>query len=95
MSAWRLHTHFEVERGVPVRIDVTGASNRGENDERAVLRTTLSADRCYVLDRGLPSSPCSMTSSPPKAATSAASATTVPMRSSKGVRCPLKPRRPT
>jgi hypothetical protein len=37
---------------VPVRIDVTGASNRGENDERAVLRTTLSADRCYVLDRG-------------------------------------------
>jgi len=52
MSAWRLHTHFEVERGVPVRIDVTGASNQGENDERAVLRTTLSADRCYVLDRG-------------------------------------------
>ena len=52
MSAWRLHTHFEVERGVPVRIDVTGASNRGDNDERAVLRTALQADRCYVLDRG-------------------------------------------
>ncbi len=52
MSAWRLHTHFEVERGVPVRIDVTGASNQDANDERAVLRTALSADRCYVLDRG-------------------------------------------
>ncbi len=52
MSAWRLHTHFEIERGVPVRIDVTGASNQGENDERAVLRTALAADRCYVLDRG-------------------------------------------
>jgi Transposase DDE domain len=52
MSGWRLHTHFEVERGVPVRIDVTGASNRGDNDERALLRTTLAADRCYVLDRG-------------------------------------------
>jgi DDE family transposase len=52
MSAWRLHTHFEVERGLPVRIDVTGASGQGENDERAVLRSTLQAERCYVLDRG-------------------------------------------
>lgn len=51
-SAWRLHTHFEVERGLPVRIDVTGAGNKGDNDERAVLRTALQADRCYVLDRG-------------------------------------------
>jgi hypothetical protein len=52
LSAWRLHTHFEVERGLPVRIDVTGASTQGANDERAVLRTTLQAERCYVLDRG-------------------------------------------
>ena len=52
LSAWRLHTHFEVERGLPTRIDVTGASTKGENDERAVLRSTLQADRCYVLDRG-------------------------------------------
>jgi hypothetical protein len=33
-SAWRLHTHFEIERGLPVRIDVTGAGNQGEADER-------------------------------------------------------------
>jgi len=52
MSAWRLHTHFEVERGLPVRIDVTGADNAGPNDERTVLRQTLRPDRCYVLDRG-------------------------------------------
>jgi hypothetical protein len=52
MSAWRLHTHFEVERGLPVRIDVTGADNQGDNDERKVLRRVLQADRCYVLDRG-------------------------------------------
>lgn len=52
LSAWRLHTHFEVERGLPVRIDVTGAGGQGANDERAVLRGTLQADRCYVLDRG-------------------------------------------
>lgn len=52
LSGWRLHTHFEVERGVPVRIDVTGAGTQGGNDERAVLRTALQADRCYVLDRG-------------------------------------------
>src|SRR5262249_59555324 len=38
--------------GLPVRIDVTGAGTQGDNDERAVLATTLQADRCYVLDRG-------------------------------------------
>src|SRR5262249_38897118 len=52
LSAWRLHTHFEVERGLPVRIDVTGAGSQGENDERAVLRGALQAERCYVMDRG-------------------------------------------
>jgi hypothetical protein len=52
LSAWRLHTHFDVERSLPVRIDVTGAGNHGEAAERAVLRKTLEADRCYVLDRG-------------------------------------------
>jgi len=51
-SAWRLHTHFEIERGLPSRIDVTGAGNQGEADERVVLRKTLEANRCYVLDRG-------------------------------------------
>jgi IS4 transposase len=47
-----LHTHFEVERGLPVRIDVTGAGNQGEADERVVLRKALEADRCYLMDRG-------------------------------------------
>ncbi len=50
LRGWRLHTHFEVERGLPVRIDVTGG--RGEADERAVLRKALEPDRCYILDRG-------------------------------------------
>jgi hypothetical protein len=48
---WRLHTHFEVDRFVPVRIDVT-PNGGGENDERAVLERTLEADRLYVMDRG-------------------------------------------
>jgi hypothetical protein len=52
MSAWRLHTHFDIERGLPVRIDVTGAGSLGPTDERAVLRGALQADRCYVMDRG-------------------------------------------
>lgn len=52
LSAWRLHTHFEVERGVPIRIDVTGAGNHGASDERAVLRQALQPERCYVMDRG-------------------------------------------
>ena len=48
---WRLHTHFEVERYVPTRIDVTPHGG-GDHDERAVLERTIDADRCYVMDRG-------------------------------------------
>jgi len=49
---WKLHTHFEVLRGVPVRARVTDASGRGAANEKAVLRTSLESDRCYVMDRG-------------------------------------------
>jgi len=48
---WRLHTHFEIDRGVPVRIDVTTAHNSGKTDEKQQLRARLQADRCYVMDR--------------------------------------------
>ena len=48
---WRLHTHFEVDRYVPLRIDVT-ADGGGEHDERAVLERTIESDRLYVMDRG-------------------------------------------
>lgn len=48
---WRLHTHFEVDRHVPIRIDVTRAAG-GDADERAVLEQTIAADRLYVMDRG-------------------------------------------
>lgn len=51
MIKWRLHTHFEVDRGIPTRIDVT-RDGGGENDERAVLERVLEADRLYVKDRG-------------------------------------------
>lgn len=50
--AYRLHTQFEVLRGVPARIDVTPAKPQGEADERAVLQRTLEPDRCYLTDRG-------------------------------------------
>ena len=50
-SAWRLHTHFDIDRGVPVRIDVTGGLNSGKSDEKNVLRKALQSDHCYVLDR--------------------------------------------
>jgi len=50
-SAWRLHTHFDVDRGVPTRIDVTSGKNSGKSDEKNVLRTRLEADHCYVMDR--------------------------------------------
>lgn len=52
LSAYRLHTHFEVLTGKPVRMDATPATPRGEADEKAVLARTLENDRCYVVDRG-------------------------------------------
>ena len=48
---WRLHTHFEVDRYVPTRMDVT-PDDGGEHDERAVLERTIERDRLYVMDRG-------------------------------------------
>lgn len=48
---WTLHTHFEVLRGVPVRMDVTPTAG-GEHDERAVMSRAVEADRTYVMDRG-------------------------------------------
>ena len=51
-SAYRLHTHFEVLRGVPMRFDATPANPKGEADERAVLEKTIESDRCYLIDRG-------------------------------------------
>lgn len=50
-SGWRLHTHFDIDRYVPRRIDVTSALNSGETDEKQVLRRALQPDHCYVMDR--------------------------------------------
>ena len=50
-SGWRLHTHFDIDRHVPTRIDVTPASNGGKHDEKEQLRQRLGPDRCYVMDR--------------------------------------------
>jgi hypothetical protein len=50
-SAWRLHTHFDIDRYVPTRIDVTRGKNSGKSDEKNVLRQALQPDHCYVMDR--------------------------------------------
>ena len=50
--AWRLHMQFEVERYVPSLLAVTGAANKGQQDERLVLERNLKAGRCYIMDRG-------------------------------------------
>jgi hypothetical protein len=49
---YRLHTHFEILKGIPSRIDATSANPKGPADERAVLERTLEPDRLYVMDRG-------------------------------------------
>jgi len=48
---WRLHTHFEIDRYVPVRMDATDPAGRDHSDEKDVLRQHLQADHCYVMDR--------------------------------------------
>lgn len=49
--AWRLHTHFDVERGLPTDLELTDARNTGGSDEKNVLRKKLAPDHCYVTDR--------------------------------------------
>jgi len=51
-AKFRLHAQFDLEHGVPVRIDVTEGIGRGKADERAVLAKALQTGRCYVTDRG-------------------------------------------
>jgi len=46
--AFKLHTHFDLLKSVPVRMDLTDA-NAGE---REVLQACLQPDRVYVMDRG-------------------------------------------
>jgi hypothetical protein len=46
--AFKLHTHFELLKGVPVRMDLTDA-NTGE---REILKACMEPDRVYVTDRG-------------------------------------------
>jgi len=60
-SGWRFHTHFEIDRSIPVRMDVTTgrnttarnttARNGGRTEEKHQLRQHLQPDHCYVLDR--------------------------------------------
>ncbi len=50
-SGWRLPTHFDLDRGVPTRMDVTTGKNSGPSDEKHVLRARREADHCSVLDR--------------------------------------------
>ena len=47
-KAFKLHTHFELLKGVPTRMDLTDANA----SERAVLQACLAPDRVYVMDRG-------------------------------------------
>jgi len=51
-SAWRLHTHFDIDHHVPRLIDVTSGKSSGKADEKNVLRKALAPDHCYVMDRG-------------------------------------------
>jgi hypothetical protein len=51
-AKWRLHTQFDLARGVPIRIDVTEGNAGGDADERAVLGRALDKGHCYVADRG-------------------------------------------
>jgi len=47
-KAFKMHMHFELLRGVPVRMDLTD----GNGNERDVLQEALQPGRTYVMDRG-------------------------------------------
>ncbi|TWT89125.1 Transposase DDE domain protein [Pseudobythopirellula maris] len=51
-DGWKMHTHFEVLRGVPVKAELTDGRGKGDSSEKASMRRLLEADRCYVMDRG-------------------------------------------
>ena len=76
LHAWRLHLHFDVDRSVPARVELTGPSNSGESDEKAVLRKSVEAGRTYVMDRWFGQFTLFNASQRRAAATSAGSATT-------------------
>jgi IS4 transposase len=46
--AFKMHTHFELLKSVPVRMDLTD----GNSNEREVLESCLQPGRTYVMDRG-------------------------------------------
>jgi hypothetical protein len=46
--AFKIHTHFELLKSVPVRMDLT----EGNGNEKEVLAAHLEKDRVYVMDRG-------------------------------------------
>jgi Transposase DDE domain len=50
-SGWRFHTHFDIDRGIPTRMEVTSALNSGKSEEKNHLRGRLQSDHCYVMDR--------------------------------------------
>jgi hypothetical protein len=50
-SAWRFHTHFDIDRHIPTRMEVTGGINSGKSEEKHKLRQRIEPDHCYVLDR--------------------------------------------
>jgi Transposase DDE domain len=47
-TAAKMHVHFEVLRGIPVKVSVT----EGNGSETAQLRLKLQSGRLYVIDRG-------------------------------------------
>jgi len=46
---WTLHTHFEVDRSIPTKIEVTPTGG-GENDEPVVMDQMIESNRTYVMD---------------------------------------------
>jgi hypothetical protein len=46
--AFKIHTQFELLKGIPVRMDLT----EGNGNEREMLEAHLEKDRVYVMDRG-------------------------------------------
>jgi len=88
---WKLHAHFEVLRGVPTFGRVTDASGQGPASEKAVLKASLAADHCYVVDRGYEEFALFNAIVAATAATSAESAMTTIFSRRQSARFPRRP----
>ncbi len=82
-KGWKLHTHFEILKGVPVKMAVTDATGKGPANEKTYSADNSNRIAATSKTAATRTSRCSTTSSPPAAVTCAAFEETTILRPTK------------